>query len=267
MTLIISWIGVDKKSTGNAISSLYIGTDSRYSWSDDEYFDYGTKVFGSQKYPEIFGFCGDVTFPSLIFGQLISQIDFNLLINEKDTCDQKNKKIFNYIKSSVAKYPTEHLVGRSTILHGTRFGKIFKLYKTTFNSKTDIINQEINLPKISTNVFSGGSGSQEFDNNWILWKDPKHNDFETSRAVYHCLDKTLNNIVDRRTGGLKQIIGLYRVKNAKLFGTIKNGKKYIYGKEITEDLISTNIEWRNENFERVNSITMNLIEGAQRQPI
>ncbi len=59
MTLIISWIGVDDKKTGKEISSLYIASDSRYSTGPKTKFDYGIKVFGSSKYPEIFGFCGD----------------------------------------------------------------------------------------------------------------------------------------------------------------------------------------------------------------
>lgn len=266
MTLIISWIGVDVKEPENSIASLYIGTDSRYSWNDTDNYDYGIKVFGSQKFPEIFGFCGDVTFPSLIFGQLIPQIDSGLLINDSDTCEVKNKKIFNYIETSVAKYPTQFLVGNSTILHGTRFNRTFKLYKIQVNSKKEISNEEIDLPLKSTKVFSGGSGAVEFDDNWTNWKNPNHNNFETSRGVYHCLDQTLDKMHDKRTGGFSQIIGLYRVKNAQIFGTIKEGKRYIYGKEITENFNSENIEWRNENFERVNSQTLNLIEGAQRQP-
>lgn len=266
MTLIISWIGVDVKEPENSIASLYIGTDSRYSWNDSDIYDYGIKVFGSQEFPEIFGFCGDVTFPTLIFGQLIPQIDSGLLLNRTDTCEIKNQKIFDYIKSSVSKYPVKYLAGNSTILHGTRFNKEFKLYKIEFNSNRNITNSEIELPLKSTMVFSGGSGAKEFDDNWTKWKDPKHNNFETSRGVYHCFDQTLDNIKDKRTGGSTQIVGLFRVRNVQIFGTIKRGKKYIFGKEITGDTNEENIEWRNENFERINSESLKLIEGAQRQP-
>ena len=266
MTLIVSWIGVDQKVNGNPIASLYIGTDSRYSWNRNEHYDFGIKVFGSQEFPEIFGFCGDVTFPTLIFGQLIPLIDLGLLINETDNCEFKNQKIFNYIKSSISEYPTKFLAENFTIVHGTRFNRMFKLYKIEHKSKSGITNKEVDLPIASTKVFSGGSGSTEFENNWTTWSNQSHNNFKTSRAVYHCIGNTLEDIKDKQTGGLPQIIGLYRVRNAQIFGTIKNGKKYIYGKEVSENLNSNKIEWRNENFERVDPRTMELVEGAQRQP-
>ena len=266
MTLIISWIGVDDKKEGKEIASIYLASDSRYTWGNAGKYDYGIKVFGSTKHPEIFGFCGDVLFPSTILGQIIPQIDNGILIEETDDTDTKNSKIFAYLKSSLDTYPKEFLVGTFTILHGSRFGKTFKLFKTSFGADKELRNEEIELPTISTKVFSGGSGSGEFDVNWKKWENEKHNDNRTSRAVYHCLYQTLKTIKDPRTGGYAQIVGLYRNKNARLFGIVENEKKYIYGKESSEGINSTNIEWRNENFERVNPETLKIFEGAQRQP-
>ena len=40
----------------------------------------------------------------------------------------------------------------------------------------------------------------------------------------------------------------------------------MYGKESSEDIKSEKIEWRNENFERMNPNTLKILEGAQRQP-
>ncbi|MEE3147961.1 MAG: hypothetical protein VX319_07795, partial [Bacteroidota bacterium] len=78
----------------------------------------------------------------------------------------------------------------------------------------------------------------------------KHNDFRTSRAVYHCLDQTLKTIKDKETGGLPQIVGLYRINNAQLFGIIENGIRYVYGKESSEDI----------NSEKLNGVTQILKE-------
>lgn len=266
MTLIISWIGVDDKKEGKEIASIYLASDSRYTWGNAGKYDFGIKVFGSTKHPEIFGFCGDVLFPSTILGQIIPQIDNGILIKDSDDTVVKNNKIFGYIKSSLDTYPKEFLAGTFTILHATRFGKIFKLYKTTFGADKQLRNEEIELPNISTKVFSDGSGGVEFDANWQKWQSEKHNDYRTSRAVYHCLYQTLKTIKDPCTGGYSQIVGLYRNKNARLFGIIENDKKYIYGKESSEDIDSTSIEWRNENFERANPKTFKILEGAQRQP-
>lgn len=266
MTLIISWIGVDDKKDGKEISSIYISSDSRYTWGNSGKYDSGIKVFGSTKFPEIFGFCGDVLFPSTILGQIIPQIDNGILLNNSDNAEIKSSKIFSYIATSLESYPKTFIGDSFTILHGTRFEKTFKLFKYYLGTDNKLNKKEIPLGNISTKVFSGGSGSNEFDKNWLQWVREKHNNYRTSRAVYHCLYKTLKGIKDSRTGGLPQIVGLYRIKNARLFGIVENKKKYIYGKESSEDIDSLSIEWRNENFERMNPETLKILEGAQRQP-
>ena len=266
MTLIASWIGVDDKKSGKEIASIYISSDSRYTWGNSRKYDFGIKVFGSTKFPEIFGFCGDVLFPSIILGQIIPQIDNGILLDNIDNAETKSNKIFSYIRTSLSSYPKTFIGDSFTILHGTRVGRTFKLFKIFLGADKNLQKEEIPLGNISTKVFSGGSGAREFDQNWRQWESEKHNDFRTSRAVYHCLYKTLKEIKDPRTGGLPQIVGLYRNHNARLFGIVENGKKYIYGKESSEDINSTTIEWRNENFERMNPETLKILEGAQRQP-
>jgi hypothetical protein len=267
MTLIIAWIGVDDKKDGKETSSIYIASDSRYTWGNAKQFDYGIKVFGSSKHPEVFGFCGDVLFPSIIFAQIIPQIDNGILIEPNDTGETKNKKVFEFMKSSFDTYPKEILANNTfTILHATRSEKEFKLFKTTFGNDKILKNTEVEIPKVSTKIFCGGSGQTEFDKRWEKWNNSKHNNYRTSRAVYHCLSETLKEIKDPRTGGLPQIIGLYRIENMRLFGIVENEKKYIYGKESSQDINSKSIEWRNENFERINPETLRILEGAQRQP-
>lgn len=266
MTLLVSWVGVDCKKNGKEVASIYISSDSRYTWGNSEKFDYGVKVFGSTKFPEIFGFCGDVLFPATILGQIIPQIDNGILFKNSDNAEIKSNKIFSYIKTSFENYPQNFINNSFTILHGTRFKKSFFLYKIFLDNNNQLHKKEISLGNISTKVYSGGSGAIEFDKNWLKWNCKKHNDYRTSRAVYHCLYKTLKNINDPRTGGLPQVVGLYRNKNIRLFGIVENKKKYIYGKESSEDINSSSIEWRNKNFERINPKTLKIIEGAQRQP-
>lgn len=266
MTLIVSWIGVDDKKDGKKIASIYISSDSRYTWGDTGKYDYGIKVFGSTKFPEIFGFCGDVLFPSIILGQIIPQIDNGILLDSSDNSETKSNKIFSYIKTSLEKYPKNFIGDSFTILHGTRFEKTFRLFKFFWETGRQLRKEEVLLGNTSTKVFSGGSGAKEFDENWLKWESERHNNYRTSRAVYHCLYKSLKEIKDPRTGGLPQIVGLFRNKNSRLFGIVEDGKKYIFGKESSEDINSTSIEWRNGNFERMNPETLKIFEGAQRQP-
>jgi hypothetical protein len=266
MTLLISWIGVDCKEGGNRIGSIYIASDSRYSWGQYNNFDLGSKVVGSVNFPEIFGFCGDVTFAKNVLMQLLQRIDNKLLISEDDNHVEKNKKIFNYIEASFNRYPKKVMNEGFTILHGTRIKNQFFCFRTSGKPNTRVTNFQIELPKISYNIFSDGSGKVEFDNNLYKWEQERHNNFRTSRAVYHCLEETLEKIKDKRTGGKPQVVGLYRIGNSLTFGILHNGKKFLNGMEIGDDIVTTNVEWRNELFERIDSKTSDLIVGAQRQP-
>lgn len=266
MTLLISWIGADQKKEGKRVGSIYIAADSRYTWDIRNRFDSGVKVFGSTKFPEIFGFCGDVTFSSTVLSQLINQIDNSLIISAEDTSIDKNTKIFNYIKNSFANYPKKVLTEGFTIIHATRVNKNFFLFRTSGKPDSTITNFRIELPTVSNKIFSEGSGKTEFDNNFYKWENESHNNHRTSRAVYHCLNDTLAMIKDARTGGTPQIVGLYRIGNSLTFGILHKGVRYINGTESLDHSYLTNIEWRNELFERVDPISLELIQGAQRQP-
>lgn len=267
MTLIVSWIGVDQKKDGNKVASLYIASDSRYSWGKNGKFDYGVKVFGCLKSPEIFGFCGDVLFPSNLINQLITQIDNGLFFTASETSESKFKKVGEFISEAINYYPKIALNQNFTIIFGTRIENEFYLFKYLYNFKTEDFDKErINLPTISTKVFSGGSGAKEFDVNYLKYENHKHNEYQTSRGVYQCFVKTLQNINDIYSGGAPQIIGLYRIKNSILFGSVIKEKCYIYGKEYVQNINLGNIEWRNENFEITSPDTGKILDGAKRQP-
>ena len=100
MTMLVSWVGVDPHGP----TSMYIAADSRISWDAANTFDFAKKVFASKKYPEIFGYAGDVLFPSIVLGQIVELIDAGILLNTTMTCDQKNKIIFEKICESLSKY-------------------------------------------------------------------------------------------------------------------------------------------------------------------
>lgn len=267
MTLIVSWIGVDDKKSKKKIASLYLASDSRYSWGNLGKYDNGVKVFRCLNAPEIFGFCGDVLFPSNLVSQLITQIDNGLFFSGSETSDVKSKKIANFISEAVKYYPIVVFNQNFTIIYGTRIADDFHLFKYIHNYKTRAFDyEEINLPLESGKVFSGGSGSEEFDKNYQSYENPKHNEYGTSRGVYQCFVRTLINIKDKYSGGAPQIVGLYRKGNAVLFGSVITKKLYIYGQEFIQNTNAGNIEWRNENFERTNPETGKILDGAQRQP-
>lgn len=85
MTLLVSWVGVDPRGPASA----YIATDSRISWSEENVFDYGRKVFALDNHPDIFGYVGDVLFPSIVLTQIAEMADTGLLFRDGFTCKEK----------------------------------------------------------------------------------------------------------------------------------------------------------------------------------
>src|SRR5436309_1944374 len=116
MTTLISWIAVDQ----HAPSALYLASDSRISWgSQRARWDAGRKLFLCRKYPEIFGYAGDVVFPSLVIGQVADACDAGLLFTDYDGADQRHKKVVGAIRMS---FTRRHNAPNAdfSILHGSR---------------------------------------------------------------------------------------------------------------------------------------------------
>ena len=103
MTLLASWIGIDSRKP----SSIYIMSDSRISWGKTAKFDFGKKVFGCKNSPDIFGYCGDVLFPSIVLNQLIDIADQGLLFGDDWTCEQKSQAVIKKLIQSFNNYPKE----------------------------------------------------------------------------------------------------------------------------------------------------------------
>ena len=268
MTLIVAWVGTDDKKEGKRKASVYFASDSRYSWGRTQICDNGQKIFGASSYPEIFCFCGDVTFTSNILHQIISKIDSNLLLNKTDNKELKRSKIYSEIEASLRIYPRPQLQSITfSILHATRIENEFYLFRYFYNMQNGLKYEEISLPNISTKVYSDGSGKKEFDTEWRNYDTDRNNNHKTSRAVFKCFVNKLKTITDQSVGGLPQIMGLYRIGNARLFGIIEDGKMYIHGKEVSEYIDTSKIEWRNRDFERMDDETLERIKGAQIQPL
>lgn len=266
MTLLVAWAGADCKKRGSRTSSLYFATDSRISWNKNNGYDGQQKVFGSSISPDIFAFCGDVTFCGNHINTLVNCINHELILLNGNDIDIKVNNVQKYFNDAFQNYPKNILSGKSTILYGTRINMDFFLYKAEFDKmSSQIIFQRIPIPNKSILLHEDGSGKNEFHENWIKENSEKRNASGTSRSVYHCLHKTIINTKEPTVGGAPQIIGLYRKFNAIPFGIIIDNKRFVYGSIFRHDN-AERIEWRNENFERVDGTTGLLIERAQRQP-
>lgn len=270
MTLIASFIGIDSKYPKPKPASIYILSDSRISWRDSANFDYGRKVFGCKNSPDIFGYCGDVLFPSIVLNQIVEIADQGLLFLSDDTCQQKFWKVLSKLKESFANYPSE-VEGITTdtikIIHASRdnnqnfFCRTMTWTKSTRDWSTS---NDVEFSDHSDKLFVLGSGKDEFLEKFKSYAESENQ--KTSRAVFHCFVDTLSNIRDQYCGGAPQLVGLYRIKNAQFFGIIHDNKRYLHGMQVDDLINLDNIEWRNELFEVCNGSTMKISKKAKRQP-
>ncbi len=264
MTLLVAWIGKDDKPQGKETSSLYIGSDSRYSWQPGtKRFDCGPKTYACSTSPNIFGFCGDVTFCTTVIPQIKDRIDSNTLFEETSKLEERQEKIKNFIATSIAAYPSAILTNFE-ILYGTRIGQQFSLLSYEFSKKDKELKvNSKTFPAESNIVHTTGTGKETFENYWTVYDAPKADNSKTSRNIYHILSESIKNNEDRATGGYPQVVGLYRGGNARVFGIVTDGKLIISGKEDAFTPALAKIEWRNDKFERVDVTTQQLLEGAQ----
>lgn len=273
MTLIASWVATDDKPKGKKISAVYFCADSRFTWTPaDNVYDMGKKVYTCKTHPEIFCFCGDVEFPTNTIQSLIDEIDNGVFFAADTDVQTKKTMIADFIRQSLAQYPKSVLAQTFSIYHATCISQEFYMTEYSYDGTSIQVNN-LPLPAVSSLVFSAGSGKRLFDKNWRAANQKNVNELCTSRNVYHCFSATIDEArrhPDDRdmamVGGSPQMVGLYRGGKTRLFGIIKDGARYIHGRKVDYNPSLNNIEWRNDNFERVDPLTMKLMAGAQAQP-
>ncbi len=263
MSSLIAWVAVDSRGP----ASLYLASDSRITWgSPNTYWDQGKKLFTSSLTPDLFGYCGDVLFPSLFLSQIDSLLT-NRLLPGKDTTPADGHEVLRKMaEQSFAAYPA---VNRAafTLLHATREGQgmvsRFRLWRTDWSAARGWTDSEIELPSESVLMLAAGSGASVVTRQDDEWRRRLG---RTSRSVFSAFCDALASREDPNTGGAPQLVGLYRTGGARLFGIASSGARYICGIAIPESAIVEGSEWRNELFERVDGRSLTLLPGAQRQP-
>ncbi len=269
MTLLASWIGIDTHGP----TSAYIVSDSRLTWNNGSaLFDYGKKVFASRSYPEIFGYAGDVLFPSIVLSQILEMIDSGLIFDEDMSCDQKNKIVYEKLRYTFQKYPDVYGNNPIQIIHISRDTRSEGLYSHFYHylmtwSRTNGWNSDkCSIPKESGLLHVLGSGRNEFKKNYSDRYQQGENQ-STSRNVFHCFIDTLNNISDESCGGAPQLVGIYRkpFTTGREYGIIYNNRRYFLGMEIPRAASFAKVEWRNELFELCDGETRKKFECAAKQ--
>ena len=108
------------------MSSLYIAADSRINWKGTSRYDGHQKVFASVKHPEIFGFCGDVTFCNMAISQILAKIDSDILFGSDE--QHKSELVAKEMQKMLTEYPHIDRIANSEIIYGTRIAKQFHFF-------------------------------------------------------------------------------------------------------------------------------------------
>lgn len=260
MTLIAGWLACDQRGP----ASVYIVSDSRFSWGTTAHYNYGRKLFSLKSSPDILGYCGDVVFSMAAISQVVSLADAGLLFSVTHSSAERSKKIFSQFEIQFRDYPSTLPI---MIYHFSRdLDHSFKCYCFSWTTGIRWQYQEIPLTLYQSSlVFQDGSGKDEFK---TMYRKYQKGDLrETSRNVFQCFCHTLSTINDPNCGGAPQLVGLYRSKfNGIDFGIIYNNNRYCNGAPINDILNVDGFRWYNSNFEICNGNTLTVNPDAMHQP-
>lgn len=260
MTTLISWKAIDSRG----ISSIYLASDSRFSWGDNKHWDCGQKIYKSINYPEMIGYCGDVLVSISIISSLMLLIDNEIIYKNSISSIEKHERIIEYIRSNFNSFP---ISSNTNIIHITKdLSNKFSYYEIRYKYDLDIWEGKlINLDESKDLIGAYGSGASYYTDK--LQENMKNELYDTSRLYYMIFSDTLKESRDLQTGGVPQLASLYRGMNKpRNIGCIWNGNRYFNGIKLESNFTNSDIEWRNENFERYRSDKIEIIEGAQVQP-
>jgi hypothetical protein len=260
MTSLICWTGVDSRKT----ASIYMASDSRIS-NGTKQWDFGRKLFASRLYPEIFGYCGDVLFPTQVLSQIVGMIDGNILFDNNDSPSVKTAKVVDSLKRSLITYPFEI---KFDILYGTRYlsemVSEFQVSKLSYNNR-NLVAETLQLPMDKSSlVISLGTGKTSIEKYVSKWE--RSDTGSTSRTYFSAFCESLNSGDDKNSGGSPQLVGIYRISTGKTFGIIHDKKRFLNGHILPDNINTNNISWHNNLLEICDGDSLKLNAKAKPQP-
>lgn len=263
MTTLVSWVTYDQ----NKQASIYVASDSRFSWSAHDFWDSGRKIYCSSKYPDILGYCGDVLFCSQVISQVMTYVDSCEAFELEESSSQRFNLICALVVRSFGEYPKKYIPNDFEIIYVTRSSRYcFSAYSIFWSGKAGWVFDELNIPTGTGLVLSAGSGAKKYRDRYT--KEFERSDIGGfSRAYYSCLYRHVSSGDDPRSGGPLQIAGVFNNDTAMHHGVVMNGRRYVYGMEIDETQNINCVRWVNERFENCDGQAMKRYEYAQPQPL
>lgn len=184
VTTIVAWAGVDR-----AVASVYIASDSRISWGDSHGWNQGRKTFAATGSAHIFGYWGDVLFPSVALPTVLDGLAAGAI--------QPRGSAFGEIGSSIRRlwtdYPQQEQRDFGIVMAARRrdgMQAVFELAIMTYESRTNTWDiKEVPMPSTSARLLIAGSGSAAVRNSERLWEESSQGG--TSRATYSAFAEAL----------------------------------------------------------------------------
>lgn len=268
MTTLVAWFAAD----GRGASSIYLASDSRVTWTRGSgRWDAARKLFACRRSPDIFGYCGDVLFPSQALGQITELADEGLLFNAGATAASRHASVLAAIDGSLG-FGRSAPINAFTLVHVARdasgLSSAFKVWTTSVGKRgvgADTLCSEMSGPAAgsSRRLLALGSGANGYVEEAIRWSASAQ--ANTSRGCFTALYDVLARGEDDKSGGAPQLAGLYRVGNGRAFGIVHDGQRYFNGQPVPQLRDYCAVEWRDETFQRINGNTLALVHRAQRQ--
>lgn len=265
MTTLISWISVDSRGP----SAIYVVADSRITWgSQVRRWDSGRKVFAAST-SDVFGYCGDVLFPSLVLGQVVDLVTRGLLWDGDADPDERHAVFVDYLRTAFSRRqnaPDQAF----TVVHAARRGSGMKSEFLAWRTDhvpgsrgwtdTPLHTAERGRSYV---VVTLGSGSEPLNREIENWRDSPQGG--TARSLFSAFCDALELGADPLTGGVPQIVSVDRKSQGKVLGFVADGQRYIHGSPIGYSAAQDSIEWVDRLFNRMSPATLEQLSGAQRQ--
>jgi hypothetical protein len=248
VTTLICWCGLDSR----APSSLYIATDSRFSWPSATQWDRGRKLSVRTRDAAILAFAGDVT-----FGQ-------NLLVglSEDALSDGQLEERLHELSGS---FPIGSLEGTAFVFArrvGEGMATQFVVTAHEYEDRSWRIRNHPIPTEYSDIICAYGSGRAIALSELRKWVSQDVSG-RTSRSVFSAFCGALKGGQDPQTGGAPQLAAIYRQGPAREIGIIWDNELHLGGLPPPRGMDLTSVKWHNDLFEVCDPNTRSRHLGAQ----
>ena len=247
MTTLLCWCGVDSRGP----TSLYVATDSRFSWPEGQTWDAGRKIVVLPGQYGMLALAGDVTLVQSLLLRLGTE-----KVTDELIAHQVVQLSDGY--QSAALRATAVVFARRA---GMSMDSSFQVTAHEFRADSWVLVEHSIPVKHSKIVCAYGSGAGNAKAEVGLWtKDDSGN---TSRSMFSGFCDALRKGKDPKTGGPPQLVGLYRSGPAMEFGIVWESRLFLAGLTPSPKSDVAAFEWRNDLLERCDPTTGQRLLDAQ----